>query len=128
MAFNSRLIFHRRLNDGINPAFCSMSYISVHDAMCEIRKLGEGALMTKMNIKDAYRNIPVHPADRHFLDIQWQGATYIDGALLFGLHSAPKIFYAAADLLHCIIINQSHILVIRYLTTVAGVLEPSSAH
>ena len=105
-----------------------MSYMSVHDAMCEISKLRDGALMAKMNLKDAYRNIPVHSADRHFLDIQSQGATYIDGALLFGLHPAPKIFYAAADLLHCIIINQSHILVIHYLTTVTGELEPSSAH
>ena len=101
MAFNSRLIFHRRLHDGINPAFCSMSCISVHDAMCEISKLREGDLVAKMNIKDAYRNIPVHPAGRHFLDSQWQGVTYMDGALLFGYIPLPR--FVMQQLTFCIV-------------------------
>ena len=52
----------------------------------------------KLDIKDAYRLIPVHPDDYHLLGISWRGETYIDRALLFGLRSAPKIFSAVADL------------------------------
>ena len=40
----------------------------------------------------AFRLIPVHPADRHLLAMEWKGAIYIDTFLLFGLRSAPKLF------------------------------------
>ena len=70
------------VNDGIDPSLCSMSYITVQDAIQEITKLGKGALLAKLDIKDAYRMVTVHPTDRHLLGIQWQGATYIDGCYL----------------------------------------------
>ena len=30
-------------------------------------RVGQGALLAKLDIKAAYRNIPVHPGDRHLL-------------------------------------------------------------
>ena len=53
----------------------------------------------------AYRNIPVHPGDRHLLGIQWQGKTFVDTCLPFGLRSAPKLFNAVADALEWMIIH-----------------------
>ena len=50
-----------------------------------------------MDLKDAYRMVPVHLEDQHLLAISWEGQTYVDRALPFGLHSAPKIFSAVAD-------------------------------
>ena len=47
-----------------------------------------------MAIKNAYRNVPVHPGDCHLLGMNWQGRTFVDGCLPFGLRSAPKIFNA----------------------------------
>ena len=47
-----------------------MYYVSVQDAMMEISKLEKEALMAKFDIKDAYRIVPVHPADRRLLGIQ----------------------------------------------------------
>ena len=41
--------------------------------------------------------VPVHTADQHLLGLEWQGTTYCDSALLFGLRSVPKIFTAGAD-------------------------------
>ena len=41
--------------------------------------------------------VPVHPEDRLLLGMSWNGALYVDVALPFGLHSAPKIFNAVAD-------------------------------
>ena len=35
----------------------------------------------------------------HLLGTRWQGVTYIDTALPFGLHSTPKVFLAVADAL-----------------------------
>ena len=116
------------VNDGIDPSLCSMSYITVQDAIHEITKLGKGALLAKLDIKDAYRMVPVHPTDRHLLGIQWQGATYIDGVLPFGLRSAPKIFNSIADLLQWIIIDHCHIFVIHYLDDFLLIGPPRSSH
>ena len=53
----------------------------------------------KMDLKEAYRIVPVHPDDQHLLGISWNGQVYIDRALPFGLRSAPEIFTAVADAL-----------------------------
>lgn len=55
--------------------------------------------MAKMDIKQAYRNIPVHPADRRLLGMKWIDKVFIDMALPFGLRSAPLIFSVVADAL-----------------------------
>ena len=46
-----------------------LKYASVDDAAEFIAKVGFGALLAKLDIKSAYRNIPVHPGDRHLLGI-----------------------------------------------------------
>ena len=59
--------------------------------------MGRGTLMAKMDIKEAYRMVPVHPEDRLLLGMKWKGQTYVDKTLPFGLRSAPSIFTAVAD-------------------------------
>lgn len=39
----------------------------------------------------------MHPADQPKLGVKWNGSIYIDRALPFGLHSAPKLFSALTD-------------------------------
>ena len=58
-----------------------------------------GTLPAKLNVRSAFRLIPVHPDDRPLLGFQWQGVQYVDSMLPFGLRSAPKIFTAVADAL-----------------------------
>ena len=45
-----------------------------------------------MDVKQAYRNIPVHPDDRIYLGMQWDNLVYVDSVLTFGLCSAPLLF------------------------------------
>ena len=85
------------INDGIDRSVCSIKYASIDDAVDIIRRLGTGALLAKLDLKEAYRVVPVHPDDRPRLWMQWKEAIYIDTALPFGLRSAPKIFSALAD-------------------------------
>ena len=87
------------VNDGIAPSLCSVSYASVEDAISAVMRLGQGSKLAKFDLENAYRLIPVHPDDRPLLGIRWKGVTYIDGALPFGLRSAPKLFTAVADAL-----------------------------
>ena len=49
--------------------------------------------MAKADIKQAYRNMLVHPDDRDLLGMQWQGQLLVDGCLPFGLRSAPPAVY-----------------------------------
>lgn len=85
------------VNDGIEDHLCTLRYMSVENALDIARQLGRGCLLAKMDVKKAYRMIPIHPDDRPLLGMQWQDQLYLDAALPFGLRSAPKIFTAVAD-------------------------------
>ena len=87
------------VNDGISKELSSLSYLSVDDVIAEVVRRGRGTLMAKMDIKKAYRYVPVHPVDRLLLGMQWRGRVYVDGCLPFGLRSAPLLFTAVADAL-----------------------------
>ncbi len=85
------------VNDGINPNHCSMVYTTVYQVAARAMSLGRGTLLAKIDIKSAYRLVPICPRDRLYLGMQWKSAVYVDGMLPFGLRSAPKIFNALAD-------------------------------
>ncbi len=53
--------------------------------------------MVKVDIRKAYRNIPVFPADRRLLRMMWEDSLFVDTALPFGLRSAHSIFSAVPD-------------------------------
>ena len=85
------------VNDGICDDHCSLKYVSVDDAVALVQALGQNTMLAKIDLKDAYRIVPVHPDDYHLLGVSWNGHTFVDRALPFGLCSAPKIFSAVAD-------------------------------
>ena len=47
------------INDYIDSSLYSLSYCSIDDAYRIINKLGPGALLSKIDLKDAFRLIPV---------------------------------------------------------------------
>ena len=85
------------VNDGIDESLCSLSYVGVGDAVKGIVVRGRGTQLVKVDIKSAYRNVPVHPDDRWLTGMVWRDSLLVDAALPFGLGSAPKIFMALAD-------------------------------
>ena len=88
------------MNDCISKELASLTYVSVDDIVVEVGRRGSrGTLLTKMDIKQANRNIPVHPGDRLLLAMQLKGKKFVDATLPFGLRSAPLIFTAVADAL-----------------------------
>ena len=87
------------VNNAIDCALCSLTYTTVDEVAVTAIALGQGAQLAKIDIKSAYRLVPVHPAQRKWLGMQWQGRVYVDGMLPFGLRSAPKLFNAVADAL-----------------------------
>ena len=87
------------VNDGISKELASLSYVSVDDVVAGILQRGRGTLLAKMDIRQAYRNVPIHPSDRPLLGMRWRGVTFADATLPFGLRSAPLIFSTIADAL-----------------------------
>ena len=66
------------VNDGISVDLSSVGYASVDDALKLICHFGPGCQLVKMNLKDAYHVVSVHPVDQHLLAVSWDGAVYID--------------------------------------------------
>ena len=50
------------VNDGISRTLSSVRYASVDNAVEIIRSLGPRAVLTKFDLQDAYRIVPIHPA------------------------------------------------------------------
>ena len=114
------------VNDGIRPDLCSLAYVSVDDATRASARAGQGALLAKIDIKRAYRLVPVHPEDRLLLGMAWDGRVFVDTVLPFGLRSAPKIFTALADALEWVIRQTGVQTVLHYLDDFLVVGEPNS--
>ena len=114
------------VNDGISKQLCSLRYITVDTATSHIITFGPGTLLAKIDIKHAFRLLPVHPADRHVLAMHWNNNIYIDTCLPFGLRSAPKLFNILADLLSWIVEEKGVAPILHYLDDFLLLAPPSS--
>lgn len=80
------------INDFIDPATCSVHYSSFDQVLQMISKLGQSALIGKMDIKSAFRLLPVNPADFDCLGIKFQNKFYIDKCLPMGCSVSCSLF------------------------------------
>ena len=91
------------VNDHIPDSLCYVKYLSLDSVIHNIVQSGPGTLLAKIDLKDAYKHVLVHPEDWHLLGLTLthQGHTeyYVDITLPFGLSSAPRIFTEVADAL-----------------------------
>ena len=116
----------RSVNEAINPELCSMSYITVDQVATTALALGKGAMIAKIDIKSAYRLIPVYPGDRKWLGMKWDNKVYVDGMLPFGLRSAPKMFNSVADSVEWCVAREGVEHIFHYLDDFAVVGPPDS--
>ena len=114
------------VNDAIQKDLCSLTYATVDQAVRRILHLGQGTLLAKIDIQHAFRNIPIHPADRKFLGMSWNGCVYVDTVLPFGLRSAPKIFNAIADALEWVLSKEGVTDLLHYLDDFLFLGSPAS--
>jgi len=103
------------INDGICRERSSLSYTSVDHLAALIVSEGWGSFLVKVDVKEAYRMVPVHPDDQCLLGVLWDGAIYVDRMLPFGLRSAPKIFSAVADAVQWILQKKGVVKGLHYL-------------
>lgn len=64
----------RSVNDGIDPDEFTLSYSKVDGTIDIIMQLGCSTLLAKINIRDAYCLISIHPEDHPLLGMFWRNS------------------------------------------------------
>ena len=85
------------------PESYSLQYINIDDAIAILQDLGPECFMSQLDIKSAFRNVPVHLSDWELLGMEWEGLYFFDIVLPFGLRSAPFLFDEFSSALEWII-------------------------
>ena len=93
------------VNDQIPKEDFSVQYTGFDSATDLVRRMGRNCLMFKMDIKHAFRVLPIRPSQWVLMGFQWMGLFFIDLRLPFGLRSSPCIFTRFADAICWILKN-----------------------
>ena len=118
----------RSINDYISDEESSVSFNNFDSAVNIVAKLGQGALLAKLDVKSAFRICPVHPSDWHLLGFSFCDYYFVDLCLPFGLRSSVNRFTQLADTLSWILQNNYNITnVSHYLDNFFLAAPPGSA-
>ena len=91
------------VNSHIPEEFTSVSYQNIETVIELVQYYGFNCLMSKADIKDAFRLIPIHPDDYHLLGFHWNGQFYFDRALPMGASSSCQLFESFSTALQWIL-------------------------
>lgn len=88
------------INSNISESYRSIKYSSVREAIMIISALGAGTYTAKVDIKDAFRLIPLHPTEYPKVCFTNLGKVYYDKVLPQGCASSCFLFEQFATALH----------------------------
>ena len=80
------------VNDNIPDDCSTVHYATINQAVKIVQRLGVGCFMAKIDIKSAFRIIPIHPRDYSLLGIKWADKYNFDRCLPMGCSSSCAIF------------------------------------
>ena len=103
------------INDFISKDEFSMHYSTLDDAVALLSRFKKGSMMAKVDLKSAFRMVPIQAVDWELLGMYWRGQYYVDTCLPFGLRSAPSLFDNYASALHWILENNYGATLLHYL-------------
>ena len=72
--------------------FVDVSPFQMETIQSVLLSVHQGDWMASIDLKEAYLQVPVHPASRHFLRFVFRDQVYQFKALCFGLSTAPQVF------------------------------------
>ena len=80
----------RIIIEGVNASISGFDTVlsSFDDGEAMVVAAGRGCWLSKLDIKAAYRHIPIHPSDYHLLGFRWRDRFYYDRCLPFGMSSS----------------------------------------
>ena len=80
------------INDGIPDYLCTVQYQTVDDAIKLVKFYGKNCLISKTDIENSFKIIPIHPNDQELLAFAIQGQYFYDKTLPMGLSYSCKLF------------------------------------
>lgn len=92
------------VNQHIEDRF-PMKFNAFDQTLHFIHSSGPGTWLSKSDVANAFRNIPIHPEDVPLLGMQWEGKVFFDRFLPFGLRSSPSIWERFATTLQWLILE-----------------------
>ena len=104
-----------------------VKYQSLDDITRELRKLGPGALIYKVDISRAFRHIRIDPGDIDLLGIRHK-SLFLDGSLPFGFRLGSGIFERCSDAIRYIMKNFGHNALINYIDDLIYIGLPSKIY
>ena len=72
--------------------FVVNEHFQMENLLCAKQIINPQDFMVKLDLKDAYLTVGVHPNSQKYLRFIWQGQVYQFQALPFGLNTAPRVF------------------------------------
>ena len=103
------------LNDFISKDEFSIHYSMLDNAVALLSRFKKGSMMAKVDLKSAFRMVPIQAVDWELLGMYWREQYYVDTCLPFGLRSAPSLFDNYASALHWILENNYGATLLHYL-------------
>ena len=104
-----------------------LKYPSLDDITKELRKLGPGALIYKVDISRAFRHIRIDPGDIDLLGIRHK-SLFLDGSLPFGFRLGSGIFERCSDAIRYIMKNLGHNALMNYIDDLIYIGLPSKIY
>ena len=87
------------VNDFIDQKFCTVQYTSFDSALAMLANLGRGAIAARLDIKSAFRLLPISPSDFELLGFKISDHFFIDKCLPFGCSLSCNLFEKFATFL-----------------------------
>ena len=80
------------VNSHIDREYTAVTYETLDTCIAIIVEIGEGCLIAKADLQDAFRLVPIHPLDRRLLGFVWKGLYYYDNCLPMGCSISCQTF------------------------------------
>ena len=82
---------------------------SIDHAVQQLQQLGQGCFLSKTDIADAFRIVPLHPSQYCLFGFVWREQFYYDRCLSMGCSASCKIFETLSNALQWIASSKLHI-------------------
>ena len=86
-----------------------MTYETLDHFIRLLKEVGQGALIAKADVENAFRIIPVHPSNYPLLGMYWNGQYFYDKVLPFGLSTSCKIFETFSTAIQWVLKNKLNV-------------------
>ena len=104
----------------------TLHYTTIENVVQLIATHAPGAMLPKVDLKSAFRMVPVRRQDWELPGLHWDNHYFVDTCLPFDCRSSPFLFNQFATTLHWILTNIYKLQLIHYLDDFFIVGEPQS--